>query len=61
MVHKFFDKKSTGSVFKSTIDQQNANKLHKPIIRKFKQRKVYYSFKDNIWAFDLAEMQVISK
>ena len=42
-------------------NQQLANKLHKPIIRKFKKRKVYSSFKDNIWAVDLADMQLISK
>ena len=38
-----------------------ADELHKPIIRKFKRRKVYSSFKDNIWGVDLADMQVINK
>ena len=38
-----------------------ANELHKPIIRKFKKRKVYSSFKDNIWGDDLADMQSLSK
>ena len=38
-----------------------ANELHKPVIRKFKKRKVYSSFKDNIWGVDLADMQLISK
>ena len=42
-------------------NQQLANELHKPIIRKFKKRKVYASFKDNIWGVDLADMQLISK
>ena len=42
-------------------NQQLANKLHKPIIRKFKKRKVYSSFKDNILAVDLADMQLVSK
>ena len=28
---------------------QLAEKLHKPIIRKFEKRKVYSGFKDNIW------------
>ena len=32
-----------------------------PIIRKFKKRKVYFSFKDNIWGIYLADMQLISK
>ena len=39
---------------------QLADKLHKPIIRKIKQRKVYFGFKDNIWGADLADMQLIS-
>ena len=37
------------------------NELHKPIIRKFKKRKVYSSFRDNIWGVDLADMQSLSK
>ena len=59
MVYKFFDKKSKGAGLKE--NQQLANELHKPIIRKFKKRKVYSSFKDNIWGADLADMQLISK
>ena len=35
--------------------------LHKPIIRKFEKRKVYSTFKDNIWGADLADMQLLSK
>ena len=42
-------------------NQQLANKLHKPIIRKFMKRKVYSSFKDNIWGIDLADMQLVNK
>ena len=38
-----------------------ANELHKPIIRKFKERKVYSSFRDDIWGVDLAYMQSLSK
>ena len=62
MVYKFFDKKTANSIIKSM--QQNeklAEKLHKPIIRKFKKRKVYSAFKDNIWGANLADMQLISK
>ena len=59
MFYKFFDKKSKGSGIKQ--NQQLANELHKPIIRKFKKRKVYSSFKDNIWGVHLADMQLISK
>ena len=40
---------------------QLADELHKPIIIKFKKRKVYSSFKDNIWGVDLADMQLLSK
>ena len=58
MVYKFFDKKSKESGLKN---QQLADELHKPIIRKFKKRKEYSSFKDNIWDVDLADMQLISK
>ena len=47
MAYKFFDKKSKGSGIKNEIkeNQQIANELHKAIIRKFKKRKVYSSFK----------------
>ena len=41
MVYRFFDNKSKGSGIKSMPNQQLANELHKPIIRKFKERKVY--------------------
>ena len=40
---------------------QLANELRKPIIKKFNKRKVYSSFKDNIWGVDLADMQLLSK
>ena len=63
MVYKIFDKKSKGAGVKNEItqNQQLANELHKPIIRKFKKRKVFSSFKDNIWGVDLAIMHLISK
>ena len=49
MVYKFFDKKSAKGIGINTIsNQQLADELHKPIIRKFKRRKVYSSFKENI-------------
>ena len=41
MVYKFFDKKSKGSGIINEPNYQLANELHKPIIRKFKKRKVY--------------------
>ena len=61
MVYKFFDKKSKGSGITNDSNYQLANELHKPIIKKFKKRKVYSSFKDNIWGVDLADMQFLSK
>ena len=63
MVYKSFEKKSKGAGIKNEIkeNQQLANELHKPIIRKFKIRRVYSSFKDNIWGAGLADMQIISK
>ena len=61
MVYKFFDKKSKGSGITNESNYQLANELHKPIIRKFKKRKVYSSFRDNIWGVDLADMQSLSK
>ena len=41
MVCKFFDKKSSGSGIINESNYQIANELHKPIIKKFKKRKVY--------------------
>ena len=67
MVYKFFNSKSEGSGAKrvnTKITPQNeqlAEELHKPIIRKFKKRKVYSTFKDNIWGVDLADVQLLSK
>ena len=40
MVYKFFDKKSSGSGIDNEPDCQLANRLYKPIIRKFKKEKV---------------------
>ena len=60
-------KKSVGSGAKlvnTKITPQNeqlAEELHEPVIRKFKKRKVYPTFKDNIWGADLADMQLLSK
>ena len=56
MVYKFFDKMSKGSGITNESNYRLANELHKSIIRKFKERKVYSSFRDNIWGVDLADM-----
>ena len=61
MVYKFFDKKSSGSGITNESNNQLANELHKPIVKKFKKRKVYSSIKDNIWGVDLADIQSLSK
>ena len=53
------EKKLKGSGLKE--NEQLANELHKPIMRKFKKRKVYSSFKDNISDVELADMHLISK
>ena len=61
MVYKFFDKKSSGSGITNKPNYQLADQLHKPIIKKLKKRKVYSSFKDNIWGVDSADMQSLSR
>ena len=53
MAYKFFDKNIKGSgvtLANKSIPQneQLAEELHKPIIRKFNKRNVYSAFKDNI-------------
>ena len=49
MVYKFFEKKAAGNGIESIPqNEQLAEELHKPIIRKFKKGKVYSTFKDNI-------------
>ena len=65
MVYKFFDKKTRSGVIATSkvgvsVNEQIAEELHKPVIKKFKRRKVYARFKDNIWAVDLAEMESLS-
>ena len=63
MVYKFFDKKASGGTVKNEniSDKELAEELHKPIIKKFKKRKVHSTFIDNNWGADLAGVQLISK
>ena len=50
IVYKFFGKKSAkGRGINSISNEQLADELQKPITREFDRRKVYTSFKDNIW------------
>ena len=39
MVYKFFDKKTSGGAIKSMSNQQLANELHKPIIKKYVKKE----------------------
>ena len=61
IVYKFFDKKSSRSGIANEPNYQLENELHQPIMRRLKKkRKVYSSFRDNIWGVDLADMQSLS-
>ena len=56
----FLIKSPLSAIKNETIPiQQLAQGLHKPIIRQFEKRKVYSSFKDNIWSADFVDMQRI--
>ena len=52
MIQKFFEKYSD----RSGVATEPSYQLHKQIIRKFKRRKVYLLFRDNIRGVDLADM-----
>ena len=53
MAYKFFDKKTGSGMM---VNEQLAEELNKPVTKKFKTRKVYARFNENIWAADLAKM-----
>ena len=55
MVYKSFDKKIRSPV-KANVNEVLAQESQKPAIKKFRIRKVFSSFKDNISATDLVEM-----
>ena len=61
MLYKFFDKKSSEGGITNEPNCQLAEELHIPIITKLKKRKVYSSFRDNIWGSDLADIQLLSR
>ena len=61
VVYKFYDKKSSGGAIKTKQNYELANELHRQIIRKFKRRKVYSSFRDSILGVYLADMQSLNK
>ena len=69
MVYNFLIKKTAGSGVTTLANksiksipqnEQLAEELHKPIIRKLKKR-VYSQFKDNAWGADLAYMQLVAE
>ena len=68
VAYELFDKTSSGPItlgglIKSKImsNQQLAEELRKPVTRKIGKRKAYSPFKDNIFAADLADMQIVSQ
>ena len=61
MVYNIFDKKSASVSVENMLDEELAEELHKPIIRKFRKRKMHSSFNGNIWDADLTDMQLVSK
>ena len=55
------NKFSGSSVRNENISNKElAEELHKSVMRKFKKRKIYSSFTDNIWGDDIADMLLIS-
>ena len=68
MVWKFFDGRSkeilgSGANNRGNliVNSQLAKELQKPIIKNFKRRKAYSSYKDNVWSADLADMTLFGK
>ena len=57
MVYKFFDRKTGPGI---SVNEQLAEELHRPLTKKFKQRKLYVRFKGNILGAGLAEMESFS-
>ena len=54
---KFFEMKTGSGV---SVNEQLVEQWHKPVTKKFKGRKVYARFKDNIWTADLADKESLS-
>ena len=61
LVWKCFDKRSKNLLGCGIENKQLVDEVHKLIIKKVKRKKVYSSFKDNIWGVELADMQLVSK
>ena len=58
MLYHFFKDKRRGSLV--SVYEQPTEEFRKPVTKRFKRRKVYARFKDNIWVADLAEMELLS-
>ena len=56
----FYEKTESGAIATSkvreSVNEELSQELHKLVIKNFKRRDVYASFKDNIWAADSADM-----
>ena len=56
----FYEKTESGAIATSkvreSVNEKLSQELHKLVIKNFKRRKVYASFKDNIRAADSADM-----
>ena len=59
IVYNFFEKK-LGAETKVSANEELAQESHEPVFQKFKRKKVYVRFNDNIWVADLAEMGSLS-
>ena len=57
MIYTFFDKKTRQGA-KASVNKKITQVIL--VIKKFKRRKAYARFKDNIWAADVAEMERLS-
>ena len=65
IICKFFNKKiksrtTATSKIRKHINGVLAQELHKPVNKKFKRRKMYLRFEDNVSAADLAEIGLLS-
>ena len=57
IVYKYFDKRPAGSGIKSIPqNEQLVEELYELTIKKIKKRKLYSTFKENIWGANAADM-----
>ena len=61
MVYKFLIKNLVEVVLLMNQIISSQMSLINQLLKKFKERKFYSSFRDNIWGIDLADMQSLSK